>query len=421
MQYRDFDLKLYGGRAEGYYVEVIGSPVNQRSEAVRLLPPGSARMGLPEGAGGWSVAPFDQEPPGRALFECLFPEPIRHLWERSEATLGEQELLRLRLDIRAPELAALPWESIHDGSYHLALSLRHPVVRFFFDRPEVFPKEIRAPLNILLLVSTPNDVPPLPAVEEELRLTCESLEELKAAGKFGRLEVMRGASLRKLQTELRKRPYHVLHYIGHGEFAGDAGHLVLEDERGAADMVSAHGLSYFLRDTPIRLLFLNACRTAIPSMSRAPLGVAQAALAAGVPAVIAMQDIVRDDLAARFAREFYQALADGSPLEACVAEGRRAVFADLDTDGTDWAIPTLFSNAREGLLWKMPAEPVDDDDASDDDATVAPPPPDKPPTSKYNVTFGPVNAEQLAVGDCITQIHNGRGGGKGSGRRGGER
>lgn len=420
MLYRDFDLKLYGGRAEGYYVEVIGSPVNQRSEAVRLILPRSAQMELPEGVGGWSVAPVDHEPPGWALFESLFPEPIRHLWERSEATLGEQEILRLRLDIRAPELAALPWESIHDGSYYLALSPRHPVVRFFFDRPEVFPKEIREPLNILLVVSTPNDVPPLPAVEEELRLTCESLDELKVAGKVGRLEVLRGASLRKLQTELRKRPYHVLHYVGHGEFAGDAGHLVFEDERGAADMVSAHRLSYFLRDTPIRLLFLNACRTAIPSMSNAPLGVAQAALAAGVPAVIAMQDVVRDDLAARFAREFYQALADGSPLEACVAEGRRAVFADLDTDGTDWAIPTLFSNAREGLLWKMPAEP-DDDEASDDDATVASPPPDKPPTSKYSVTFGTVNADQLSVGDGTTLIHNGRGGGKGSRRRGGER
>ncbi|MET0645720.1 MAG: CHAT domain-containing protein [Pyrinomonadaceae bacterium] len=409
MRYRDFDLKLYGGRTEGYYVEVVGSPVNRRSEAARLILPRSTELEPPEVRGGWAVAPVAPESPGRALFGALFPEPIRRLWERSEATLGEQEILRLRLDIRAPELAALPWESIHDGSYHLALSPRHPVVRFFFDGPEVFPEEIRGPLNLLLAVSTPNDAPPLPAVEEELKLTRESLDELKRAGRIGHVKVMRGASLRKLQAELRKRPYHVLHYVGHGEFAEDAGHLVLEDERGGADMVSALRLSYFLRDTPIRLLFLNACRTAIPSTGGAPLGVAQAALNAGVPAVVAMQDIVRDDLAACFAREFYQALADGSPLEACVAEGRKAIFADLDTDGSDWAIPTLFSNAREGLLWKTPAEPDDDAETAEGVATEAQPPPDKTPASKYNMTFGTVNADQLAVGDGNTLTHYGSG------------
>lgn len=421
MRYRDFDLKLSGGRAEGYHVEVIGSPVNQRSGAARLILPRSLGRQPHEAAGGWAVAPLDTEPAGRALFESLFPEPIRRLWERSEAILGEHEVLRLRLDIRAPELAALPWESVHDGSYYLALSTRRPVVRFFFDRPEVFPEDISTPLNILLAVSTPHNAPPLPAVEEELRLTRESLDELQATGRIGCVEVMRGASVRKLQRELRRRPYHVLHYVGHGEFAGDAGHLILEDESGAADMVSAQRLAYFLRDTPIRLLFLNACRTAIPSMSAAPLGVAQAALAAGVPAVVAMQDVVRDDLAAHFAREFYQALADGGPLEACVAEGRKAVFADLDADSTDWAIPTLFSNAREGLLWKTHTPPAGDEEITNDDDTPAPPPtPDKPPASKYNVTFGTVNADHVSLGDNNnnTLIRNG---GRGGGRRRGER
>ncbi|HEX8559841.1 MAG TPA: CHAT domain-containing protein [Pyrinomonadaceae bacterium] len=395
MRYRDFDLKLEGGAGRGYTVEVIGSPVGLRSAAAPLVLSASA-IPAPSGAGGgWSVSPPDPRAAGEALFASLFPAPVRSLWERSEQSLEDGDALRLRLDVRAPELAALPWESIHDGSYHLALSPRRPVARFSFDRPEVSPAESRGPLDFLLAASTPCDAPALPAADEELELTRASLAELQAAGKVGRVEVVRHASLRRLQRELL-RPFHVLHYVGHGEFSGGEGRLVLEDDAGRARRVSAETLGYFFRDTPLRLLFLNACRTASPADGSAPLGVAQAALAAGVPAVVAMQDVVRDDLAARFAREFYQALAEGHPLETCVAEGRKALLPDASPGRADWAIPVLFSNAREGLLWKPPEsgrEAAAAAPAAGDDATRARP-------AAHGPQFhGTVNAKQMIVGD----------------------
>jgi hypothetical protein len=413
MRYKDFDLKLDGTRAKGYSVEVIDSPVRWRSEAVPLVLSGGAIPEPPQGFGGWPVAQSASRSLGEALFKSLFPAPIKSLWERSEQSLEAQDIMRLRLDIRAPGLAALPWESIHDGSYHLALSPRRPVVRFFFDRPEVYPTESRGPLNILLAASTPSDVTQLPAVEKELELACACLGELKDAGIVGRVEVLRGASMKKLQRELRQ-PYHALHYVGHGEFAQDTGHLILEDDEGRARRVSAQTLSYFFRDTSLRLLFLNACQTASPSMSSAPLGVAHAALAAGVPAVIAMQDVIRDDMATLFAHEFYQTLAEGHTLEACVAEGRKAVLADLPPGSTDWAIPVLFSNAREGLLWKTP-EAKEDAQAPVNDIEKVESPSAKPTESK-SISFGQVEVSgQMVVGDGNTStmyLNTGTGGAK---------
>lgn len=393
MRYRDFDLKLEGGRGCGYTVEVISSPVGRRSVAAPLVLSAGAIPDLSGAVGGWSATPPDPRVAGEALFASLFPAPVRNLWERSEQNLDDGDMLRLRLDVRAPELAALPWESLHDGSYYLALLPRRPVVRFSFDSPEVSPAESRGPLDVLLAAATPSDAPALPAADEELEVTRASLAELQAAGKVGRVKVVRHASMRVLQHELR-RPFHVLHYVGHGDFSGGEGHLVLEDDGGRARAVSAEILGYFFKDTPLRLLFLNACHTASVAASAAPLGVAQAALAAGVPAVVAMQDVVRDDLAARFAHEFYQALAEGHPLETCIAEGRKAILPDIPPHRADWAIPVLFSNAREGLLWKLPeagqgadAAPVANGGASPE-RSAAPGP-----------QFHGVEAGQLYVGD----------------------
>lgn len=398
MRYRDFDLKLEGERGRGYTVEVIGSPVGRRSGAEPLLLRAGEVPELTGTGGGWSASPASLHAAGGALFGSLFPAPIRHLWERSEQSLEADDVLRLRLDVRAPELAALPWECLHNGSYHLALSPRRPVVRFSFGSPEVSPADVRGPLDVLVAVSAPSDAPPLPAAEEELGLACASLGELRNAGKVGRVEVLRRASLRSLQRALRW-PFHVLHYIGHGEVSGGEGYLILEDDGGHARRVSARTLSHLILGTPLRLLFFNACRTASAPAGGTALGVAQAALDAGVPAVVAMQEAVRDDLAAAFAREFYQALAEGHTLETCVAEGRKAVLPDVAPDRADWAIPVLFTNAREGLLWKPPAA----HQASTPPGPVTPKdtaPPEKPaPPSAGPQFHGPVNANQMTFGD----------------------
>jgi hypothetical protein len=68
---------------------------------------------------------------------------------------------------------------------------------------------------------------------------------------------------------------------------------------------------------------------------------------AGIPAVVAMQFPISDRAAIAFARKFYPLLAHGDPVDAAVAEGRRAIrLAEART--MEWGTPVLFMRFEDG-------------------------------------------------------------------------
>jgi hypothetical protein len=349
VEYHNFDLKLFGDESSGYFVEVVNSPMSRRSEPSPLE---------------ISVTLVDQwksnikkrllnrlmwEDAGKTLFEALFPRPIRNAWERSLGGLPRNHGLRLRLDIRSPALATIPWEILHDGDRYLALTPERPIVRYFYAQPEAQIVTGIAPVNILLVVATPDDLPPLPAVEREIEMIRRGVKELCDGGKVGQVDLLRNATAESLQRKLRQG-YQVVHFIGHGAFEKDRGYLILEDEQGKAQRIDAQTLSYLCKETSLMLIFLNSCLGAVPSPQPSLFGASHAALAAGIPAVIAMQSLIEDELAATFANEFYETLAEGRSLDACVAEGRKAIMRHVTAERVDWAIPVLFSNANTVLF-----------------------------------------------------------------------
>jgi formylglycine-generating enzyme required for sulfatase activity len=66
----------------------------------------------------------------------------------------------------------------------------------------------------------------------------------------------------------------------------------------------------------------------------------------GVPAVLAMQYEITEKAAIEFARAFYEALADGWPVDAAVAEGRKAIRLAADNT-VEWGTPVLWMPAPE--------------------------------------------------------------------------
>ena len=64
----------------------------------------------------------------------------------------------------------------------------------------------------------------------------------------------------------------------------------------------------------------------------------------GIPAVIAMQFEVSDDMATLFAEEFYSSLVDGLPIDAALTETRRAIF--FSGNRVEWATPVLYKSTR---------------------------------------------------------------------------
>ena len=255
---------------------------------------------------------------------------------------------------RRPEIADLPWEFLYNSSLNrfIALSVQTPLVRYM-DLPErIQPIPVTPPIRALVMISSPTDYPSLDVEAEWGRLN-DSLGDLCKSGHIA-IDRLDDASLGALQRRLRKSQYHIFHFIGHGEFDQEAqeGVLILEGENERGHRVSSQYLGMLLHDhESLRVAILNACEGARSSRTDPFAGSAQSLVQQGIPAVIAMQFEIADDVASTFAHEFYGALADGYPIDAALTEARKAIFAGGRE--VEWGTPVLYLRAPDGRIFDV--------------------------------------------------------------------
>lgn len=364
----DFQLEIGAGRGRRYPVEVLSSPAGEAHETIHFpfdeatlekhianlhealirFPLPTLRAPLPEDL---TVRDF-----GRSLFDSLFSGAVRTAYDESLFSARQQgKRLRLRLRIEDPALASLPWEFLYDsrsGEY-LCLSRNICLVRFLDVLEPNRPVLVNPPLRVLAVTASPHDAPALDAAAERSRLET-ALARLVAAG-LVEISWLDGSGWRELQRALRSGPWHVLHFIGHGAFATaiDEGLLVLVAEDGSSQLMPASHVGRLLADHPsVRLVVLAACQGAEGSRANRFSSAAAALVRRGLPAVVAMQSEVTDLAAMEFSRGLYEALADGLPVDAAVAEARIGV--SLAVGGTlEWGTPLLFMRSPDGLLFEM--------------------------------------------------------------------
>ncbi len=132
----------------------------------------------------------------------------------------------------------------------------------------------------------------------------------------------------------------LFHYSGHAcPF-----HLLLETEDGKhAPFFKAGSIDYFARQKSLRLIFLNACSTALQ---------AEALIEAGIPAVIGTSRRIDDKVAADLSIRFYNALAKGMPL----LRAWRETEDNFKSRVGDHNIHTLFRDALPQDIDRFPWE-----------------------------------------------------------------
>jgi CHAT domain len=179
-----------------------------------------------------------------------------------------------------------------------------------------------------------------------------------------------------LQDLLLDEEWHVLHFVGHGDFDPDRdeGVLALESEDGRADLVAAHRLVDLLRQArPMpRLVVLNSCSGAAAGASGLFSGTAAALVRGGVSAVAAMQYEISDAAAAAFARGFYAAIARGRGVDDAVSSGRVGILG-LGDKTLEWVTPVLYLRGHDTRLFTLPARSADrsrDDTGTEDVGTA---------------------------------------------------
>ncbi|MFZ7125325.1 MAG: CHAT domain-containing protein [Desulfobacterales bacterium] len=292
---------------------------------------------------------------GSLLFERLFKGEIGDRYEQCTgfALASKESGLRLRLHIKPPELAALPWELMFTPARNfLGTSHQYPVVRWRYVPKPIQSLQVSMPLR--LLVAAPKLSKPFATLGID-----QEIDGLKTAlsgmGKAVEIEVLQeSVTLERLDRVLMEQPCHVLHFIGHAAFLGDRGVLVFNDVRGGMEQVDEDRFAQLLSNhDSLKLIVLNACQGATVSAARAFVGIAPKVVATGVPAVVAMQYPIYDSAAALFAGTFYFALFQGpnaGRIDWAMAQARNALARDYP-DGREVATPVLFMRAPEGVLF----------------------------------------------------------------------
>ncbi len=382
MEFLNFELKISGGTGGSYAVTVLDSPQGEATAAMRLpfddqeLKRRLQIVGNARGAGEQIRKMSDPERSlilnqaidgkpndairdfGRALFEALLPVEVLVCYRRSRSFAREHgKGLRLRLRIEAPQLAALPWEYLYDAAEgdYICLTKQTPLIRYLELAHPAKPLMIKPPLRILGMVASPRDLHKLD-VELEKRQMAEAIQHLQEKGQVT-LTWLASPTWRDLDNAMCGGPWHVFHFIGHGDFdvKEQEGLIALADEQGMSNLLSATQLGRLLADhASMRLVVLNSCEGARASDSDLFSSTGAVLTRRGIPAVVSMQAAITDRAALEFSRRFYEMLAAGSAVDEIVTQARIAISLTM-RKSVEWGTPVLHMRSSDGRLFDIDA------------------------------------------------------------------
>lgn len=379
---------------------------------------------------------------GTELFTSIFDadRQTRKLWNAVEESLPET---RVEIVTGVEGATSIPWELLREpGAEAPVALLAHSFVRA---RPDSRRGARRVtgeagPVRILLAICRPEKGEDAPFRSVASRIL-RGLDE--TSRQAFQLDVLRPPTFEALARKLRDardvgRPYHVLHFDGHGDYLdlagyldalklssdrpsleqlyprtprpGSHGYLVFENPDGEDNQrfVGGDELSKLLVEAEVPVLVLNACRSAFAAPREKPEDVApgddveaadaaetkvalgslaQELMDSGVGGVVAMRYNVYVVTAARFVAEVYGSLARGRTLGQAVSLGRKnlhdkplreRVADPLPLE--DWQVPIVYEAAPMALF----PEPVSgaplEITLSDDTTTSSGLDPSLPPT-----------------------------------------
>ena len=331
MTHADVEIRIFKQEASGYPVEITVAG---------------------EGEPGRGYLTADTQPPapgdnhyadpayGQALFDWFFAdETLMKIWAGVRAAHASRRI-RLRIDADAAELHAVPWEALCEPpegkrpALHLAAASATPFSRYWATGIPLGAPISRRPIRILVVAPYQVDFDEQYLAQDPGMAKINPQEEFEALRRALQPAIDREqvelvfldppCSLARIGQELR-RGYHGLHLVCHGLFGKQSGRaaLLLADASNRAVLETDEAIASMLgqqlveagdgNGAQLRLVFLASCQSATRSSADAFRGLAPHLLAAGVPAVVAMQDQVDEETAREFALEILRGVAASRP------------------------------------------------------------------------------------------------------------
>jgi hypothetical protein len=319
---------------------------------------------------------------GMNLWRWIFDTPILGSLERSRGiAMGQHKQLRLQLEIRDPDLIALPWEIMQREPGQSAISLS-PDISFSRTTSEVEPLPLLKSdqsLNILLVLGQDENL----QLDQEAQLLEKTLVEssqVKRSSVYApcMVKTLLQPTSQELIQELETQAYNLFFYAGHGLPAPDGGLLFLGPDR----TINGIELAQVLTGNGIKLGVFNACwgaqpaavnHQAIPTSS-----LAEVLIRHGVPAVLGMRDEIADQESHTFIQAFAAALRLRQPIDQAVATARQELLVLYKFNQPIWTLPVLYLHPDfDGVLIKSFDEGITElpDTAISDICEIAAPTP----------------------------------------------
>lgn len=299
---------------------------------------------------------------GRSLYDALFRS--REQGRLLDELFDQDGPRLLTIATEDSALLRLPWELLADRRGPLSrqgVTLRRQLEQ----GGRRVDYRVHLPLRVLVVVSRPAD---LGWIDPRLT-TGAMLDALDSLGSQVVVDFCRPPTLERMEKmladgETRGRPYHVLHFEGHGTFLADVGLGALAFEKTAAsaaapsDFVRADRLGSLLAAHRIPLTILEACRSSAVGKVPAFRSVAPRLVEAGVGSVVAMSHAVHVEATRLLFERFYREVVAGRSIGQALEAGRGTLLAQphrwieagpggRTVELLDWFLPTLYQQGED--------------------------------------------------------------------------
>jgi tetratricopeptide (TPR) repeat protein len=292
---------------------------------------------------------------GTRLWAALWPHGGAHPLEGLCAHDGPKVLTLVSDDAA---VLSLPWELLA-SERGAAVSRGVSVRRCFANTRGGAQPQIVTPLRVLLAVARPTGT----GFIDPRTSTGPMLDALDRLGGNVEIAFCDPPTLPRLSRLLDDaktagKPFHVVHFDGHGVYLPQTGvgALCFEQADATVDLVEGKQLGELLAAHEVPLVFLEACQTS--DVGATVFGaVAPALLRRGVGSVVAFSHAVTVTGARMLVERFYAALCDGLAVGEALNAGRKAMTADANRKIGHRASITL-RDAHIAQLYQAGVDPV---------------------------------------------------------------
>lgn len=323
---------------------------------------------------------------GRELYNTLFQKSLRDSWITAQGIAqNHQQVLRLRLGLKDPSLARLPWEVMHAGDSYGALRYR-PLVTgpdITFARYQCGITSVnaywlrclqagqRSPnhlqthnsptpaaergLKVLMVISSPRDLVQLNLLKQEaINLKAELHRQALNLADGGHhqpkieLTVLDQPGREELTQALEQGHYDILHYSGHSNLGSNGGQIYLVSKKtGLTETLSGDDLAGLLINNCVQMVVFNSCfgsyaaKAGVDQVSGEG-NLTECLVKRGIRSVLAMSERIPDEVALTLTQLFYRNLSQGYALDLCVSRVRQGLISAYSSQQMYWALPILY-------------------------------------------------------------------------------